>query len=380
MAYSIFNSHIIFLLLLQELETSMKMLNEKITFLSGHQMKNRFMLAPLTNTQSHEDGVLSDDEYYWLTKRAQGGFGITMSCASHVQDVGKGFPGQLGIFDDKHIKGLTKLTTEIKEHHSLAIAQLHHAGMRSPEELIDTQPVCPSDDSNTGARALTFDEVIQLRNDFISAAVRAQKSGYQGVEIHGAHGYILSQFLSSEINRRIDDYGGSIENRSRIIFEIVDGVRNECGKDFILGIRLSPEGFGLKLAEIKEVCESLIATKKIDFLDISLWDSFKEPNEEEHKQKSLLKHFTDLDFMETLLTVAGNIRTGKDVSKILESGVDFVTIGRGGILHHDFPKKVIEDPDFEPIKIPVSKQHLVNEGLSDKFIKYMQRWQGFVEE
>ena len=358
----------------------MKMLNEKITFLSGHQMKNRFMLAPLTNTQSYEDGVLSDDEYYWLTKRAQGGFGITMSCASHVQDVGKGFPGQLGIFDDKHIKGLTKLTTEIKEHDSLAIAQLHHAGMRSPEELIDTQPVCPSDDINTGARALTFDEVIQLRNDFISAAVRAQKSGYQGVEIHGAHGYILSQFLSSEINRRMDDYGGSIENRSRIIFEIVDGVRNECGKDFILGVRLSPEGFGLKLAEIKEVCESLIATKKIDFLDISLWDSFKEPNEEEHKQKSLLKHFTDIDFMETLLTVAGNIRTGKDVSKILESGVDFVTIGRGGILHHDFPKKVIEDPDFEPIKLPVSKQHLVNEGLSDKFIKYMQRWQGFVEE
>ena len=380
MAYSIFNSHIIFLLLLQELETSMKMLNEKITFLSGHQMKNRFMLAPLTNTQSHEDGVLSDDEYYWLTKRAQGGFGITMSCASHVQDVGKGFPGQLGIFDDKHIKGLTKLTTEIKEHDSLAIAQLHHAGMRSPEELIDTQPVCPSDDSNTGARALTFDEVIQLRNDFISAAVRAQKSGYQGVEIHGAHGYILSQFLSSEINRRMDDYGGSIENRSRIIFESVEGVRNECGKDFILGVRLSPEGFGLKLAEIKEVCESLIATKKIDFIDISLWDSFKEPNEEEHKQKSLLKHFTDIDFMETLLTVAGNIRTGKDVSKILESGVDFVTIGRGGILHHDFPKKVIEDPDFEPIKLPVSKQHLVNEGLSDKFIKYMQRWQGFIEE
>ena len=140
----------------------MKMLNEKITFLSGHQMKNRFMLAPLTNTQSHEDGVLSDDEYYWLTKRAQGGFGITMSCASHVQDVGKGFPGQLGIFDDKHIKGLTKLTTEIKEHDSLAIAQLHHAGMRSPEELIDTQPVCPSDATNTGARALNLTKLYSL--------------------------------------------------------------------------------------------------------------------------------------------------------------------------------------------------------------------------
>ena len=84
----------------------MKSFNDKLTFSSGHQMKNRFMLAPLTNTQSHEDGVLSDDEYNWLTKRAQGGFGLTMSCASHVQDIGKGFPGQLGIFDDKHINGL----------------------------------------------------------------------------------------------------------------------------------------------------------------------------------------------------------------------------------------------------------------------------------
>ena len=358
----------------------MKSFTDKLTFTSGHQMKNRFMLAPLTNTQSHEDGVLSDHEYNWLTKRAQGGFGITMSCASHVQHLGKGFPGQLGIFDDKHIEGLTKLTTEIKQHDSLAIAQLHHAGMRSPKEIINTQPVCPSDDSNTGARALTFEEVIELRNDFISAAIRAKRSGYQGVEIHGAHGYILSQFLSSEINRRQDDYGGSIGNRSRIIFEIIDGIHRRCGKDFILGVRLSPEGFGLKLGEIKEVCESLIATRKIDFLDISLWDSFKAPNEEEHKQKSLLEHFTDIDFMDTLLTVAGNIRTGKDVSKILESGVDFVTIGRGGILHHDFPKKVIKDPDFEPIELPVSKQHLINEGLSDKFIKYMQRWQGFVRE
>ena len=180
----------------------MKSLNDKLTFSSGHQMKNRFMLAPLTNTQSHENGVLSDDEYHWLTKRAKGGFGITMSCASHVQDIGKGFPGQLGIFDDKHIDGLTKLTTEIKKHDSLAIAQLHHAGMRSPQELINTQPVCPSDDSSTGARSLSAEEVVELRNDFIAAAVRAKKSGYQGVEIHGAHGYILSQFLSQEINIR----------------------------------------------------------------------------------------------------------------------------------------------------------------------------------
>ena len=303
-----------------------------------------------------------------------------MSCASHVQEIGKGFPGQLGIFDDKHIDGLTKLTSEIKKHESLAIAQLHHAGMRSPEELINTQPVCPSDDSNTGARSLSFEEVIQLRDDFIAAAVRAKKSGYQGVEIHGAHGYILSQFLSSEINRRQDEYGGSNENRSRIIFEIVEGIRKDCGKDFVLGVRLSPEGFGLKLGEIKEVCEELIALNNIDFLDMSLWDSFKDPNEEEHKGKNLLQHFTDMDFGNTMLTVAGNIRSGESVMKILEKDVDFVTVGRAGILHHDFPNRVIADESFEPIELPVSKEHLTQEGLSETFIKYMQRWQGFVEE
>ena len=93
----------------------MRSSNDKLIFESGQEMKNRFMLAPLTNTQSHEDGTLSDDEYKWLTKRAEGGFGITMSCASHVQEIGKGFPGQLGIFDDKHIEGLKKLTAEIKK-------------------------------------------------------------------------------------------------------------------------------------------------------------------------------------------------------------------------------------------------------------------------
>ena len=89
-------------------------LKDEIKFPCGLLMKNRFMLAPLTNTQSHENGILSEDEFNWLTMRARGGFGLTMSCASHVQAIGKGFPGQLGIFSDEHIDGLKKLTDEIK--------------------------------------------------------------------------------------------------------------------------------------------------------------------------------------------------------------------------------------------------------------------------
>ena len=95
--------------------------NSEITFPCGAIMKNRFMLAPLTNQQSHENGQLSDEELKWLTMRADGEFGLVMTCASHVQEVGKGFPGQLGIFSDNLIEGHLKLTTNIKEHGSLAV-------------------------------------------------------------------------------------------------------------------------------------------------------------------------------------------------------------------------------------------------------------------
>src|ERR1039457_4507459 len=108
---------------------------DPLSFSHGPTMKNRFMLAPLTNQQSHADGRLSDEEYRWLTMRAEGGFGLTMTCASHVQAVGQGFPGQLGCFDDRHNAGLSRLADGIKRHRSVAMVQLHHGGRRSPADL-----------------------------------------------------------------------------------------------------------------------------------------------------------------------------------------------------------------------------------------------------
>lgn len=352
--------------------------SSSVTFKNGRTMPNRFMLAPLTNSQSHDDGRLSDDEYRWLTLRAEGGFGLTMTCASHVQFVGKGFPRQLGIYDDAHIEGHTRLTATIKSNNSLAVIQLHHAGMRSPEAEIHQQPVSASAIEKHNARGLSLSEVQQLRDDFIASAIRAQKSGYDGVEVHGAHGYILTQFLSAEINKRDDEYGGSLENRARLLLEIVDGIRAACGKEFLLGVRLSPERFGMQLSEVKTVCEWLINRHDIDFLDLSLWDVFKQPEEEAHQQKNLLQHFLEIDYKEVKLTVAGKITTGSDVHKLLAAGVDFVTIGRAAILHHDYPRRVIADPAFVPIALPVSEAHLKHEGLSDTFVTYMRGWDGFV--
>tara|TARA_R110000868_G_scaffold5985_6_gene34752 strand:- start:5728 stop:6801 length:1074 start_codon:yes stop_codon:yes gene_type:complete len=357
----------------------MKIEAKPLKFHCGTIMKNRFMLAPLTNTQSHDNGVLSDAEFKWLTMRAQGGFGLVMTCASHVQANGKGFPGQLGIFSDSHIEGHKRLANELKLHGSLAVIQLHHAGMRAPKELINQQPVCPSINEKADARALTLNEIKTVITAFIKAALRAKTSGYNGVEIHGAHGYLLCQFLSKETNKRTDIYGGSLENRSRIIFEIVEGIRAACGSGFLIGIRLSPERFGMELIETKVIAQKLMDSKQIDFLDMSLWDCFKLPEDSNYQDKSLLEHFTSLNFKDVKLTVAGKISSGNDVSKILNSKVDFVTIGRSAILHHDFPNRVLEDPNFQPHPLPVSQTYLKKERLSDAFISYMSKWPNFVK-
>ena len=255
---------------------SIAKLFEPLSFARGPAMKNRFMLAPLTNCQSHPDGRLSDEEFHWLTMRAEGGFGLIMTCAAHVQARGQGFPGQLGIFGDEHIEGLTRLAATIKAKGSIAAVQLHHAGNRAPKDLAG-DVVCPSDDPATGARGLTLAEVEQLRDDFIAAAKRAEKAGFDGVEIHGAHGYILLEFLSPKLNRREDRYGGSLENRARIVFEIIDGIRARCRPDFQLGLRLSPERFGVNLPDIRDVAAEILRQGKIDYLDMSLWDYTIEP-------------------------------------------------------------------------------------------------------
>jgi 2,4-dienoyl-CoA reductase-like NADH-dependent reductase (Old Yellow Enzyme family) len=145
----------------------MTKLTDTLTFRSGATLKNRFVLAALTNLQSAPDGVLSEEEYRWLTMRAEGGFGLTMTCAASVQEEGVGFPGQLGFHDDKHMAGITRLADGIKRHGSVAVAQLHHGGLRSM-----TNPKAPSDDEKLKAKAMTLDEIQHSRDGFIAAAER----------------------------------------------------------------------------------------------------------------------------------------------------------------------------------------------------------------
>jgi 2,4-dienoyl-CoA reductase-like NADH-dependent reductase (Old Yellow Enzyme family) len=353
---------------------------EPLTFTRGPAWRSRFMLAPLTNSQSHPDGKLSDDEFNWLTYRATGGFGLVMTCAAHVQREGQGFPGQLGVFSDDHLPGLSRLAAKIRAEGAVSSVQLHHAGIKSPAALIGEAPRGPSDNAELGARALTEAEVETLIEDFIAAAVRAERAGFDGVELHGAHGYILCAFLSPETNLRTDRYGGSLDNRARIVWEIIKGVRARTRPDFQLGLRLSPERFGLRLSEQIEFARQMLASGDLDYLDMSLWDVFKDPMETEFAGKPLIDWFAQLPRGGTRLGVAGKLLSAELCRRVLEHGADFPILGRAAVLHHDFPIEAANNPDFHTVPLPVTRAYLAGQRLSPAFIEYMNAWKGFVAQ
>jgi len=353
----------------------MPALTDPLPLRSGAVLKNRFVLSPLTNLQSHADGVLSDDEFRWLGMRAEGGFALTMTCAASVQESGVGFPGQLGFHDEKHLPGLTRLAAKIKQHGSHAVGQLHHGGLRSMQN-----PKAPSADEKLKAEAMTLDEIQQSRDSFISAARRAERAGFDGVELHGAHGYLICSFLSPELNRRNDGYGGDPERRARFLLELVDGVRAATTPGFSLGVRLSPERWGVSTLEIRDLAQRLMREAKIDYIDMSLWDVRKQPNDEALQGRTLASYFTELERGDTRLGAAGKIMSAQDARDVIAMGFDFPVLGRAAILHHDFPKRAAADPNFSATPTPVSEEYLRDEGLGPAFVNYMRTWKGFVEE
>ena len=356
-------------------------LSEPLALARGPALRNRILLAPLTNWQSHADGTLGEDEYHWLMMRAQGGFGLTMTCAAHVQASGQGFPGQLGIWSDQHLPGLARLASGIAAAGGVSSCQIQHSGLRADKALTGLPLVAPWDDAETGARALSTAEVEQLVEDFIVAALRAEQAGFHGAELHGAHGYLLCQFLDGQHNQRADRYGGSFENRSRILFEIIDGIRARAGAGFQLGLRLSPERFGITMAESLALAQSVLSGGQLDYLDMSLWDCFKEPIEADYKGQPLIDHFAALPRGNTRLGVAGKIMDTATAQRCLDHGVDFVLIGRGAMLHHDFARLALAGPGFQAIARPVTRAWLQKEGMGPAFIGYVaSTWKHFVTD
>ncbi|WP_435198192.1 NADH:flavin oxidoreductase [Janibacter sp. GS2] len=349
--------------------------HEQLGLAHGPAWANRFALAPLTNTQSRADGTLSEDEYRWLVARAEGGFGLTMTCATFVSPEGQAWAGQLGISDDRHLPGLTRLADGIRAAGSVSSVQLHHGGRRGNPDVTGVASVAPWADPDRGTVALSTAEVQRAVADFVAGAVRAQRAGFDGVEVHGAHGYLICQFLDGRHNDRTDGYGGSLEDRARMLFEVLRGIREATGPDFQVGVRLTPQGNGIVLDEGVIVAGWVLDSDLVDYVDMSLWDAFATVGEGEDL---LIDQFTRLPRGRTRLGVAGRIRTAEQAQWCLQQGADFVDLGRAAIVHHDFPGRAT-DPAFAMADLPVTREHLRGERVGEDFIDYLDAgWPDFV--
>ncbi len=348
-----------------------------LSFAHGPTWRNRVALAPLTNLQSRADGVLGDDEFRWLARRADGGFGLVMTCAAFVDAAGHSFPGQLGVSDDAHLPGLTRLADALRERGAASSIQLQHGGRRGDRALVD-EVVAPWEDAKYGARELSTGDVEQVVRDFADAARRAERAGFDGVEIHGAHGYLIAQFLDARSNQRTDRYGGSADNRFRIVHETISAVRSATGPDFQVGLRLSPERYGIVLDEARELAGQVLADGRVDYLDMSMWDAFKRPHGHDVDARPLLDYFTELPRGDVRLGVAGKILRAGQVRECLDRGADFVLAGTAGILHHDFARRIVADPDFAA-EHPQPASHFVAESVGPAFLDYLAtNWDDFV--
>lgn len=251
-----------------------ELLNSPIT-INGVEFRNRIIMPAMGTGMASINGEVTPNLIKYYADRASGGAGgIIVEIACVDAPVGKASLTQLRIDKPEYIAGLKELSENIQAYGAKAIVQLHHAGRQTSPGITGQAPVAPSPIACRLMRAepevLALEGIKKVRNDFVKAAMFASKAGFDGVELHAAHGYLLSQFLSPYSNRRNDDYGGSTENRARLITEIISDIKNLL-PELLLSVRFNVMDFvkdGLEIDEGLEIAK-LLEAAGADLLDVS---------------------------------------------------------------------------------------------------------------
>ncbi len=221
-------------------------------------LKNRIVMAPMVTTYCNQDGSVTERLMDYLVARAWGGVGLIETEAAFVRPDGRGFDRQLGIYKDELVPGLQELTRRVHGGGAKIAIQLFHAGRQTTRKVTGSQPVAPSPlaDPSTGElpRELSMREIQEVQDAFVQAARRARDAGFDAVELHGAHGYLIGEFMSPFSNRRTDEYGGNPEGWMRFATEIVQKIRQAVGNDYPVLFRMSADEYvpgGLTLTETR---------------------------------------------------------------------------------------------------------------------------------
>jgi NADPH2 dehydrogenase len=316
--------------------------------IKGVKIKNHIVLPPMVRFGwSDKKGFVSDKHIKHYSQIAEGGCGLIIIEALAIAKDGKLSETQLGIWSDDHIDGISKIAKACHRYGSVVTAQIHHAGLETPAS-VSKIALAPSDfkkDGHLAARALGVDEIQKIQVQFVDAAKRARKAGLDGIELHGAHGYLIDQFMSPITNKRDDNYGGDLFGRSTFARQIIEMVKSSTGSDdFIIGYRMG--GNEPTLDEGRKIAK-ILENAGIDLLHVSSGiegDTIPKPPPDFDYSWIVYCGIEIKKQVKIPVIAVYRIKTPKQGKYLIENDLaDFVAVGRGQLCDTDWANKARDD-------------------------------------
>jgi len=317
--------------------------------INGMTISNRFIRSATWSGMATDDGASSPQLVDLMSDLAEGGVGLIITGYTYVRQDGQAGPWELGIYKDELIPGLKTIAQAVHESGGKIILQLAHAGFYAQSALTGQAPLAPSNInelSKKPRKEMRIQDIKEMVNSFGKAARRAKNAGFDGVQIHSAHGYLLSQFLSPYFNRRTDEYGGKIQNRARILLEVLANIRSAVGRDYPILVKLNSQDFienGLKLEDSIRV-GAMLSERGIDGIELSgglLTSSKFSPSRRGITAKNKEAYFRNeaQSFKEEInvpLILVGGIRSYHVANQLIDEGVaDYISMCRPFIREPD---------------------------------------------
>jgi 2,4-dienoyl-CoA reductase-like NADH-dependent reductase (Old Yellow Enzyme family) len=343
------------------MNTKYSNLFESLTFKNGITIKNRVVMAPMTTWSSNDDYTISDEEVKYYKRRVNG-VGLVITGCTHVQPSGIGFTHEFAAYDDIFIPSLRKLADAAKSGGAPALLQIFHAGNKALPSLTPDGEVVSSSAVETEStafapsvlpRELSHDEIMEVINAFGETTKRAIEAGFAGVELHGAHGFLIQNFFSPFFNRREDQWGGLLENRMRFPLAVVQEVKNvikkHATKPFILGYRISPdehEEGGLRMKDTYALIKRLIE-EDVDYVHASLDNALSSKPVDSQNEKTYLELIVEHVNGRVPVMAAGSMVTSDDVATALDKGLSLAAVGHTLIMNPDWVEKVQNGKEAE---------------------------------
>ncbi|MBM7869868.1 2,4-dienoyl-CoA reductase-like NADH-dependent reductase (Old Yellow Enzyme family)/thioredoxin reductase [Clostridium pascui] len=336
------------------------------------ELKNRFMLAPMENGLADLGGEVNQRIIDFFVERAKNEVAIIISGSVGISPEGRGLPTQLSIYDDKFIPGLKRMTDAVHEAGAKIGAQIYHAGRQASEAVTGIQPIAPSAIPcailGNNPREMTKEDIIEIKEKFKKAAERSIEAGFDLIEVHFAHGYLLHSFLSPHSNKRDDEYGGSLENRMRFPMEVLKEIVEVSKGEVPVIIRISADEYledGLKFEEVKTICKKAV-NAGIDAISLTAgsYDAVEYTIQPMFINQGFLIPFGEQLKKEVNVPVivAGRLNSAELIESIVEEDkADMVAIGRGLIADEELVVKM-KNKDYEDIRYCVA----CNQGCIDK--------------